>query len=96
MGKYVATILRNPAADYGKQILAASDYYTTKRILSEFEEVTGRRANFVQVDAETYKSFLPLSMAQEMLENHLFIEEPGYYLFERHKPPTGHSPHFAY
>jgi hypothetical protein len=79
MGKYVAAVLRNPTTHYEKQILAASDYYTPKRILSEFEEVTGRRANFVQVDAETYKSFLPPSMAQEMLENHLFIEEPGYY-----------------
>ncbi|RKL41547.1 hypothetical protein BFJ72_g5439 [Fusarium proliferatum] len=79
IGKYVAAVLRDPATHYGKQILAASDYYTPKRILSEFEEVTGHRANFIQVDAETYKSFLPPSMAQEMLENHLFIEDPGYY-----------------
>ncbi|SCV48783.1 probable NmrA family transcriptional regulator [Fusarium fujikuroi] len=79
IGKYVAAVLRDPATHYGKQILAASDYYTPKRILSEFEEVTGHRANFIQVDEETYKSFLPPSMAQEMLENHLFIEDPGYY-----------------
>jgi hypothetical protein len=31
------------------------------------------------VDAETYKSFLSGPIAEEMLENHLFIESPGYY-----------------
>jgi hypothetical protein len=36
----------------------------------------------VQLDNNTYKSFLPEFIAQEMLENHLFIEEPGYYLGE--------------
>lgn len=33
----------------------------------------------MQVDEKTYKSFLPDFMAQEMLENHLFTEDPGYY-----------------
>lgn len=33
----------------------------------------------MQIDENTYKSFLPEFMAQEMLENHLFIENPGYY-----------------
>lgn len=41
--------------------------------------MTQSKTRFVQLDAETYKSFLPAPMAQEMLENHLFIEEPGYY-----------------
>lgn len=79
IGKYVAAVLRNPAPHLGKQILAASEYYTPTRILTEFEAVTGHKATFVPIDAETYKSFLPPPMAQELLENHLFIEEPGYY-----------------
>lgn len=33
----------------------------------------------MQLDAETYKSFLPEPIALEMLENHLFVEDPGYY-----------------
>jgi hypothetical protein len=41
--------------------------------------VTGKKTQFAQVDEATYKSFLPEFMAQEMLENHLFIEKPGYY-----------------
>jgi hypothetical protein len=35
--------------------------------------------NYNQVSPDEYKSFLPEFMAEEMLENHLLIEEPGYY-----------------
>jgi hypothetical protein len=41
--------------------------------------VTGKKTQYMQIDENTYKSFLPEFMAEEMLENHLFIEEPGYY-----------------
>lgn len=71
--------MRNRDSVLGKQILAAWDYYTPSRIVSEFQEVTGKTARFVQIDAETYKGFFPAPMADEMLENHLFIGEPGYY-----------------
>ncbi|KAL2857310.1 hypothetical protein BJY01DRAFT_202597 [Aspergillus pseudoustus] len=79
MGKYVAAALKNPSEALGTQILAAADYYTPTRILAEFEEVTGSKTRFIQVDSETYKSFMPGPMGEEMLENHLFIESPGYY-----------------
>lgn len=36
----------------------------------------------MQVDDKTYKSFLPEFVAQEFLENHLFMEKPGYYAGE--------------
>lgn len=71
--------VRNKDAVLGKQILAAAGYYAPSRIISEFQDVTGEPGRFVQIDAETYKGFLPGPMADEMLENHLFIEEPGYY-----------------
>lgn len=41
--------------------------------------MTGKKGRFVSVDAETYKSFLPGPLAEEMLENHLFIDNPGYF-----------------
>jgi hypothetical protein len=47
--------------------------------LSELEKVTSKKTNFVQLSAEQYKGFLPGFMAEELLENHLFIENPGYY-----------------
>ncbi|KAI8649261.1 NmrA domain-containing protein [Fusarium keratoplasticum] len=78
-GKFVKPALKDPQSFKGKHILAATDYYTPERVLSEFEEVTGKKTKYVQVSAEQYKSFLPAAMAEEMLENHLFVEEPGYY-----------------
>ncbi|GJC80878.1 nmrA-like family domain-containing protein 1 [Colletotrichum liriopes] len=79
VGKYVVATIRNEAKVLGYQILAAADYYTPSRIISEFQEITGKPARFVTIDAETYKSFIPGPLADEMLENHLFIEDPGYY-----------------
>ncbi|KAK6442726.1 hypothetical protein LTR95_001042 [Oleoguttula sp. CCFEE 5521] len=63
----------------GKQIHAAVDYYTPERLMAEFSEVMGSPASFVQIPAETFKSFLPLLVAQDILENMLLFEEPGYY-----------------
>ncbi|RAR16226.1 family transcriptional regulator [Stemphylium lycopersici] len=78
-GKYVKAIIKNRERLNGARIYGAVDYYTAERVLAELEEVTGKKTNYVQVSAETYKGFFPEFMAQEMLENHLFIEEPGYY-----------------
>ena len=89
IGNFVAAIIKNRDSVLGARILAAADYYTPERILAELEEVTGKKTKFVQVTAEQYKGFLPEFMAEEMLENHLFIEKPGYYngesLNESHK-----------
>ncbi|KAJ5880258.1 nmrA-like family domain-containing protein 1 [Penicillium subrubescens] len=79
MGKFVAAALKNRSETLGTQILSAADYYTPTRILAEFEEVTGKKTRFVQVDSETYKNFMPGLMGEEKLENHLFIERSGYY-----------------
>lgn len=72
-------ILTDFPSSIGKQTYAAVDYYTPKRILAEFSEVLGRPANFMQVPGDTFKSFLPPPVAQELLENMLLLEEPGYY-----------------
>ncbi|OKL64446.1 hypothetical protein UA08_00194 [Talaromyces atroroseus] len=79
LGKFVAAILKNRSEALGAQVLAATDYYTPTRLLAELEEVTRKKTRFVQVDSETYKSFKPGPIGEEMLENHLFIESPGYY-----------------
>ncbi|KAH7042849.1 NmrA family transcriptional regulator [Macrophomina phaseolina] len=78
-GKFVTAIIKKRDSLLGARVYGAEDYYTPRRFLDELEEVTGKKAKFVQVSADTYKSFLPPFMAQEMLENHLFIENPGYY-----------------
>lgn len=85
----MAAALKNRSEVLGLQLLAAADYYSPTRILAEFESLTGKKTQFVQVDSDTYKSFIPGPMGEEMLENHLFVENPGYFngrsLKESHK-----------
>ncbi|OMP88419.1 NmrA-like family domain-containing protein 1 [Diplodia seriata] len=78
-GKFVKAIIKNRSRLLGARVYGAADYYTPERILAELEEVTGKKTNYVQVSSEAYKGFLPDFMAEEMLENHLFVEDPGYY-----------------
>ncbi|KAL1983173.1 hypothetical protein VTN96DRAFT_423 [Rasamsonia emersonii] len=82
MGKFVLAALKHPSKLLGARILAATEYYTPPWIVAEFEEATGKRARYIQVDAQTYKSFLPPAMADVVLENQLLIEDPGYYAGE--------------
>lgn len=58
---------------------AATEYCSPQRLVSEFSEVLGKPAKFVQVPSEAFKSFLPTQVAQELLENMLLLEDPGYY-----------------
>lgn len=78
-GKFVKAIIKNSDKLNSKQVLAATAYYTPKEILSTVSEVTGKGTHFASVTPEQYKSFLPEAIAEEMLENHLFVEKPGYY-----------------
>jgi hypothetical protein len=81
-GKFVKAIIKNRSSVLGARVLGSQGYYTPTQILDQLSEATGKKTQFVQLDNNTYKSFLPEFIAQEMLENHLFIEEPGYYLGE--------------
>jgi hypothetical protein len=79
IGKFVKAIIKNRDSLLGARVLGAEGYYTAPQILDQLTEATGKKTQFYQVDEKTYKSYLPEFMAQEMLENHQFIESPGYY-----------------
>jgi uncharacterized protein YbjT (DUF2867 family) len=79
VGKYFVAVVKNKERVLGKQIYAAADYYTPERIMKEFEEVTGSKGRYVQLPQEVYKGFLPPPIAQEILENELLCEEPGFF-----------------
>lgn len=79
VGKFVKAMIKNRDATLNKQILGAENYYTPEQIRSGLEAATGKKTHYAQVTSDQYKSFLPEFIAEEMLENHLFIEEPGYY-----------------
>ncbi|KAK4232961.1 putative family transcriptional regulator protein [Achaetomium macrosporum] len=79
MGKYFVAVAKNPAKTLNKTIPAAADYYTPARVMDEFTQVTGRRGQYVQLDHGVYKGFLPPPIAQEILENELLCEDPGFF-----------------
>lgn len=64
----------------GKQVLEATAYYSPEEIVDTFSQVTGKKASFVKVTPEQYRASLPEAIAEEYLENQLFVEDPGYFL----------------
>ncbi|PGG99014.1 hypothetical protein AJ79_08713 [Helicocarpus griseus UAMH5409] len=78
-GKYVTAVIKQYPHVLGKDIYEAADYYTASRIVTEFTQVTGLPAKVVQITPEQYKGFMPAAVADELLENHQLLEDPGYY-----------------
>ncbi|KAH6867794.1 hypothetical protein B0T10DRAFT_541803 [Thelonectria olida] len=78
-GKFVKAAIQQYPSVLGKQIYAATDYYTPSRVASEFSKVIGKPTTAIQLPPDVFKSFLPPPVAQEMLENMLLLEDPGYY-----------------
>ncbi|CAI7572424.1 unnamed protein product [Penicillium bialowiezense] len=85
-GLFVKAALKHKGQVKSNQILAAAKYYTPQEIVDIFSQVTGKKAVFIQVDAEQYKASLPSAVAMEYLENQLFVADPGYYLGEPLEP----------
>jgi hypothetical protein len=88
-GRFVKAALKHYPSTLGRRILAATDYYTPARLVAEFSEVTGHKAQAVQIPADTFKSSLPPPVAQEILENILLLEDPGYFGGEDLGPSKG-------
>lgn len=63
----------------GRRILAAAEYISPNQLIAEFSEVTGHKATFAQVPVDVFKSFLPPQIADEMNDNMLLLQDPGYY-----------------
>ncbi|KAJ5190700.1 uncharacterized protein N7498_009685 [Penicillium cinerascens] len=85
-GLFVKAAIKHADQLKNKQILAAAQYYTPEEIVDTFSQVTGKKAVFMQISSEQYKAALPPAIAEEYLENQLFVEEPGYYLGEPLEP----------
>ncbi|KAL7796750.1 hypothetical protein V8C37DRAFT_327260 [Trichoderma ceciliae] len=81
-GKFVKAAIKNFPSQSGNRILAAADYYTIDRLISEFSQVIGKPAQAVQISDDKFKSFLSPVAAQELLENMKLLEDPGYYAGE--------------
>lgn len=79
LGKFVKAAVKNFPKLVGQNILAATEYLSPDQVVSQFSEVMGKPASFQQITGDAYKSFLPAPAAQELLENMLLLENPGYF-----------------
>ena len=86
-GTFVKAILTHRDTVLGKQILAATDYYTPTQIVDTFKEVypqAGQETTFLQLEKEQFKGALaqagmPEKGREELYENMAFMPEYGYY-----------------
>lgn len=78
-GNYVKIAIKGFPDRVGSRIHAAVRYYTVDEIVDEWQEVTGKTLKFVQLPHDTWKSYLPAPVAQELLENMLLLADVGYY-----------------
>lgn len=72
-------MIKTHPATVNKRVYGATDYYPLSRLLSDFSSAMGKPAEANFVSHDTFKSFMPPPAAQEMLENWLLLETPGYY-----------------
>ncbi len=79
-------ILKQAGELRNQQILAATNYCAPEEILEIFSQVSGKKIVYIQISNDQYTAPLPPSVAQELLEDHLFVDEPGYYLGESLEP----------
>ncbi|KAJ5767232.1 uncharacterized protein N7511_004848 [Penicillium nucicola] len=82
-GNFVRAALNNPPQTNSQVIYAASDYYSFDDLARDFESVIGAPLSIITVPSETFKAtlstFLPPNMAEEIFENLILLEDPGYY-----------------
>ena len=86
-GKFVKGILTHREQVLGKQIYAATDYYTFGDVVNTFKGLkpeAGKNAKFLQMSKEEYKGALasagmPPKAQEELYENMAFMHDFGYY-----------------
>lgn len=86
-GKFVKGILTHRNSLLGKQVYAATAYYTPTEIVATFAELfpqAGKKAKYIQLSEEAYKEGLakvgmPERVQEELYQNMVFMYEFGYY-----------------
>lgn len=89
-GKFVAAAILQREKTLGKRIQGASEYLTCEEIVGAFRRVfpeAGKKARFKQLGEEEYKGALVgkgmgTGVTQELWENMVMLEAPGYYAGE--------------
>ena len=85
LGNFVRAALQNQpqAGAAANTIYASSNYYSFDDIAIHFEKATWKSLKIFSVPGDVFKGFLsaslPPDMVEEVYENLVLLEDPGYY-----------------
>lgn len=77
-GTFVGAILSSPEKFIGKNLLAANGLYSFNDLAGGLTEASGKTVSYVQIPDDTFKSFLPPVIADDLLEMFKSYDECGY------------------
>ncbi|KAJ4192372.1 hypothetical protein NW767_010596 [Fusarium falciforme] len=78
-GKFVAAILAQPDIFQGKTFSGATRLYSMEEQAAIISAATGKDVKYVEVSHDVYRSFLPPTTQDELLQMMLYQQEFGYY-----------------
>jgi hypothetical protein len=78
-GKFVAAILAQPDKFQGKTFSGATRLYSMEGQAAIISAATGKDVKYVEVSQDVYRSFLPPTAQDELLQMMLYQQEFGYY-----------------
>ncbi|KAL8915322.1 MAG: hypothetical protein Q9171_000192 [Xanthocarpia ochracea] len=78
-GKFAAGILLNPSELLNKEVYAATGWYTPTDIVNAIEKFSGKKTTYHQVPDETFKTFFPEAIGEEMMETFMLVRDYAYY-----------------
>lgn len=78
-GKWIAGVLSQPEEYVGKELRAATAWYTSEEIAQTMSKVMGKTINHKQIPDEVFKSFLPPDAADTILQVRQYNRDYHYY-----------------
>jgi uncharacterized protein YbjT (DUF2867 family) len=78
-GKFVGAILAEPDKYEGKFFAAAEGLYSYTQMAEALSKATGKEVKFQKVDDETFKTFLPEGLREQLCEMMVHCRDYGYY-----------------
>lgn len=78
-GKWIASVLAQPEQYVGKDLRAATAWYTCEEIAQTMSKVTGKTIRYKQVPDDVFKGFLPTHSADTILQLHQYNRDYHYF-----------------
>lgn len=77
-GQFFCTVVKSPEKYEKEPLYAASGIYSFEDFLKDIHESTGKRVDYIHMDADKFKSFLPPSIATDITEMFEFYNDFGF------------------